>query len=311
MSRPHLKHPLLTALLASIPALLLQTGCSVITASQKAEVAAFAKVSAQYGTLPGEPIRAYGQAIRFDRLMIVSSRNFESETSRNDAWIHIGKALEMEAGFNSVANQADAALGILDDYSSLLTRLSSDQFTSALDQGTRDLGAALDKGIATYNRTFGKSLSPVGATLAAGIRGAGGIFVRIQQARLLKEAVLAADPMVTALSLDIRRLMESRIKERLTNAQERLGDDFKTAAQRRGSLPLETIQQVAHQLEANQAALRLADSAAKAAEHLAESHRKLAVLVRKRQSLRQRIEDIQSLAEEIKAARKIRSDLSR
>lgn len=117
--------------------------------------------------------------------------------------------------------------------------------------------------------------------------------------------------MVTTLSLDIRHLMESRLKERLTNAEERLGDDFKTAAQRRGSLPLETIQQVAHQLEANQAALRLADSAAKAAEHLAESHRKLAVLIRKRQSIRQRIEDIQSLADEIKAARKIRSDLSR
>ena len=144
MNHPHRHHPLHTALLASIPALLLPTGCSVITPSQKAEVAAFAKVSAQYGTLPGEPIRAYGQSIRFDRLMIVSSRNFESETSRNEAWIQVGKALEMETGFNSVANQADAALGILDDYSSLLTRLSSDQFTSALDPGSRDLGTALE-----------------------------------------------------------------------------------------------------------------------------------------------------------------------
>ena len=298
-------------LLATLPVLAFQTGCAVITKSQKAEVASFAKVAANYGTLPGDSIRVYAEAARFNWLVNVSARNFESETARTDGWTAIGKALEVETSFKAAAGQADAALDILDDYSALLTRLSSDESTAALDKSTRDLGASIDKGIKTYNKTFGKDLSLIGGTVAAGIQGAGGLFIRFRQARLLKDTVLAADPVVASLSQDISTLMHSKVKGYLTNVNDQLENNFKVAAQRSGHLPLETIQQVARRVESTHAGQALAESAAKAADHLASSHHQLAQIVQKRQSLKQSIEEIQVAADEIKAAQKIRKDLSK
>lgn len=59
-----------------------RVGCAVLTKSQVKEVKAFAEVSQKYGTLPGEPIRAYGHIVRTDRILNVSARDFSEEDAR-------------------------------------------------------------------------------------------------------------------------------------------------------------------------------------------------------------------------------------
>lgn len=292
----------------------LQPGCAVITKSQRAEVAAFARVASNYGTLPGEPIRSYGHATRFDRLLNVSARDFQSESARTNAWVEIAKAVEMDKKFDEAARQADAALDVLDQYVEILTLLSSDEFTDALDKSAKELGGSVDKGIKTYNKAFlvpkgKKELAPVGATVAAAVRGAGGIYIRFRQARLLKNAVVTADPVVAALSHDIAALMRDKVKPFLTQANERLGDDFKNAARQAKDLPFGTIQEVALQVERSQNAFQLAEAAAKASESLAASHKKLAVELASRRSIKDRIQEIQVLADEIKAAQKLQKSM--
>jgi hypothetical protein len=299
-----------------LPLAALQPGCAVLTKSQRAEVAAFAKVASNYGTLPGEPIRSYGQATRFDRLLNVSARDFQSESARTNAWAEIARAIETDRKFDEAARQADAALDVLDQYVEILILLSSDQFTDALDKSARELGASLDKGIKTYNQTFllpagRKEMALVGATVAAAGRGAGGIYLRHRQAKLLKNAVITADPMVTVLSHDIATLMRNKVKPYLTQAGERLGDDFKNAARQARDLPLATIQEVALQVERTQNAFKLAEAAAQAAESLAASHKTLAAELTARKSIKDRIQEIQALADEIKAAQKLQKDLKR
>jgi hypothetical protein len=299
-----------------LPLAALLPGCAVITKSQRAEVAAFAKVASNYGTLPGDPIRSYGHATRFDRLLNVSARDFQSESARTNAWAEIAKAIEVDKKFGDAARQADAALDVLDQYAEILTLLSSDEFTDALDKSAKELGASVDKGIKSYNKAFlipkgQKELAPIGATVAAAVRGAGGIYIRYRQAKLLKNAVVTADPVVTALSLDITALMRDKVKPYLTQANERLGDDFKNAARQARDLPLGTIQEVALQVERTQNGFHLAEAAAKASESLAAGHKKLAVELTSRRSIKDRIQEIQVLADEIKAAQKLQKALSK
>jgi hypothetical protein len=204
---------------------------------------------------------------------------------------------------------------VLDQYVEILTLLSSDEFTDALDKSAKELGASVDKGINTYNKTFlapkGKTeLVPIGATVAAAVRGAGGIYIRYRQAKLLKNAVVTADPVVTTLAHDITSLMRDKVKPYLTQANDRLGDDFKNAARQAKDLPLGTIQEVALQVERTQNALQLAEAAAKSSESLAASHKKLASELTSRKSIKDRIQEIQVLADEIKAAQKLRKELT-
>ncbi|MSU33756.1 MAG: hypothetical protein EXS36_01315 [Pedosphaera sp.] len=294
----------------------LQPSCAVITKSQRAEVAAFAKVASNYGTLPGEPIRSYGHATRFDRLLNVSAHDFQSESARTNAWAEIAKAIETDKKFDEAARQADAALDVLDQYVEILTLLSSDEFTDALDKSAKELGASVDKGIKSYNQTFlvpkgQKELAPVGATVAAAVQGAGGIYIRYRQAKLLKNAVVTANPVVAALTHNIAGLMRDKVKPYLTQANERLGDDFKNAARQAKDLPFGTIQEVAFQVERSQNAFQLAEAAAKASESLAASHKKLAAELTSRKSIEDRIQEIQALADEIKAAQKLQKALSK
>ena len=105
--------------------------------------------------------------------------------------------------------------------------------------------------------------------------------------------------------------MRDKVKPYLTQANERLGDDFKNAARQAKDLPLGTIQEVALNVERSENAFQLAEAAAKASESLAASHKKLAAELTSRKSIKDRIQEIQVLADEIKAAQKLQKTLSK
>ena len=65
--------------------LLLSTGCAVLTKSQVKEVQAFAVVAKEYGALPGDPIRVYGEAVRSDRILSVATRDFSTDKALDKA----------------------------------------------------------------------------------------------------------------------------------------------------------------------------------------------------------------------------------
>jgi len=304
-----LKHiPLTLALvLAGLLSIAVQSGCAVLTQSQVDEVAAFAKATHHYGTLPGEPIRIYGKVARLDRMLIVSSRNFTDEDARKKAWDEIEKAYQVEPAFREAGSQADQALSVLDTYVSLLSTLTSDEFNVSLDKSATELSESLDKAIKTYNGAFRTpkqkaELKPIGATVAQAVAGAGGIFIRYRQAQLLKQHVREGDPLVATLMGDVQELVLQVVKPHLERLRGRLKDDFTTAAQRAEKLPLATVVTTAEAMENLEKASQLCDAAAGSAKRYAQAHAKLAQALTERRHLKQRIEEIQVLADEIKAA---------
>jgi hypothetical protein len=243
-------------------------------------------------------------------MLIVSSRNFSDEQAREKAWEEIKKASHVTPAFEEAASQADQALSVLDTYVNLLSTLTSDEFSDSLEKGATELGKSLDKGIKTYNDAFRTpkqkaELKPVGAAVAQAVAGGGGIFIRYRQAQLLKQHVKEADPLVATLMGDVQELVLQVVKPHLERLRERLQADFTTAAQRAEKLPLATVVAIAEAMENLEKASKLCDAAAGSAKRYTQAHAKLAQALSERRHLKQRIEEIQVLADEIKAALKV------
>lgn len=296
--------------------LLLSSGCAVLTKSQVKEVKAFAEVSKEYGTLPGEPIRTYGHILRANRIMNVSARDFSDEDARQQGWSELQKANAFDQAYASASEEADAALEVLDTYSELLLTLSSDEFTDSLDASAKSMGEAFDKSVKKYNEAFrkpnGKSeFGLIGGPIAAGIRGGAGIWLRHRQAKYLKKYVTGAQPVVLALTAHVQDLMTNTVMGDLTTLESRLKQDFATAAGRAKRFSYETVESVADaQMQITQSR-ELCESAAQSAQRFADAHTKLIEKLSRRQTLKTRIEEIKTMATEIKKAQKIQKQLKK
>lgn len=306
----------LAALLLALPVV---AGCAVLTKSQVRAVAAFAGATADYGTLPGEPLRIYARVLAADRLLQVSTMDFSAPGAIDRGWVQIGRALAVEAEFAQLGDRADRSLDVLDTYAELLGALSADDYTEALDASATRLAQQLDRGIRTYNdRVRGPAgrepLKLIGGTVAAVVRGGGGLFIRHRQAELLKEYVAAAHPVVEALTREVEDLMVGEgaspgVKPRLATLRDRLGDDFKTAAVRARRLPLFTITSTAETLRAIDSGERIAVAAAAASRRYREAHARLRTELAERRTITGLIEEIEALSIEIKLAQKLRKRL--
>jgi hypothetical protein len=314
LSYPRTKPARVGLLLAGTALAIFLCGCAVLTKSQFTATASFARATTNYTVLPGGAILSYAEVNRFNRLLDVSAGDFQDDTARQRAWTNILKALKVEGDFKAVADHADAALGILDRYSALLTLLSSDVFTDALETDAAALGKSVDADIAAYNANFrqGKDdLKPAGSIVAAVVRGGGGIFLRARQARLLRDTVANAAPTIELLTAEVSDLMLVKVKPVLVLAEDRLGDSFQTAAQRSPTLPLSTVTATADTVARIHTAEQLCGAAAKLARRYAAAHGKLAGELTRRKTLKGRIEEIQMLADEIKAAQTLKNSLDK
>jgi hypothetical protein len=292
------------------------------------EVASFAKATENYGTLPGEPMRVYATVDAATRLLDVSGSIFSDPRAVEGAWGEIARAHAVKGQFTDLAAQADQALAILDTYSQLLTTLSSDEFTNALDKSATELGKALDKDIKQYNETFRdpqkkEALGLIGSTAAAAVRGGGGLYIRYRQARLLKEHVTAADPVIAAVTSDVRELITKKpdqqedpswgLRYALGDLRDRLRQAFFKAANRApaASLPASTMILVGCNVADLDSAEKLCDAAARSADQYAKAHAKLRAQLMKRRDLKDHIAEIQVLAREVQAAEKLKKSLEK
>ena len=164
--------------------------------------------------------------------------------------------------------------------------------------------------VATLEFRQGKdALKPLGAIVAATVRGGGGINLRARQARLLRDTVTNAAPVIGLLTAEVSDLMLVKVKPVLGLAEDRLGDSFQTAAQRSPTLQLSTVAATADTVARIHTAEQLCDAAAKSARRYAAAHEKLAGELTRRKTLEGPIEEIQMLADEIKAAQKLKNSL--
>jgi hypothetical protein len=297
------------ALTFALLAIALLSGCAVLTSSQVKEVGRFAEATQGYGALPGAVISMYGKVAEENRLLAVTGYTFRpgDETAAR-ALKDMKSARQRHREFNAAANQADEALEILNLYASALTILTSDDFNTSLDESATAVGKSLDKAIAAYNDSYQKDFSLIGSAAAQIVRGAAGIYLRYKQTVLLKEYVGLADPLIEALTKDVEDMIQNKVSPHLKDLMTRVEREFINSANHHGRLDLSSvvrINQIFYRLERAES---LADAAVSSAKRYREAHRALKEALSKKQDLKGVVEQITVLADEVKAARKLKKN---
>lgn len=294
----------LTAVLLAITLL---SGCAVLTPSQVKEVERFAQATQGYGALPGAVISMYGEGAEENRLLAVTGYTFRpGEKTADQALQDMKSARQRRQEFTAAAKRADEALEILNIYAAALTILTSDDFTASLDESATAVGKSLDRAISVYNDSYDKKFSMIGSAAAQVVRGAGGIYLRYKQTVLLKEYVERADPVIEVLTKDVEDIIQDKVSPNLKDLTARVEREFINSANHHVRLDLSTvvrINQIFYRLEGAEG---LAGAAVSSAKRYREAHRALKEALKKKQDLKGVIEQITVLAEEVKAARKLK-----
>jgi hypothetical protein len=308
----HSDHKSVIGILAiAVAGSFLTSGCALLTKSEVQEVKAFANATKNYGTLPGGAIKAYGDISRNDRELEASARTFKSGKIAEQVRTNLEKSREADQAFAAAAERADKALSVLNTYSDCLSALSSDTYTDDLGQSASNLGKSLDQAVGAYNKSFGGNFGTFGAIVAGAIRAGGGIYIRHKQVTYLRDFIAAADAkMIPALTRDIRNLMQNNVRPNLTALKTRLDQDFDIAATHGETLPLETIHTINEWYDDLKKADQLAAAATTSANTYRVAHAKLAAAFAKKTDLQGVSDEIQTLIAEIKAAQKIKDDLT-
>lgn len=309
--------------------LVVTCGCSVLTKSQVKEVTKFATAAKGYDELPGTIIAEHVK-VRKSRRVMSAAYTFSGDKAVKE----IENALQQEKELGKRGQEADAALNVLKEYGELLVKLTADEYNDSLQASSETLAKNIDNGISEYNKKTGKSLNLFGAGVAAIVRGIGGIYVKSEQQKALKQAVISADPIVESLTAHLQELVCYYLNEEqmrqlklqsvtvqgakltagqlLSSERKDLIDDYgKFSGRFEGKQPPNLPLLVADEIDAIDTAVVLAGEAIKAAGSYRAAHAKLAATVSKKEDLGDVIEEVQVLADEVKTAQKLKKKLDK
>lgn len=283
------------------------SGCAVLTENQINAVNEFAKVSENYGATLSNGIKAWA-----DFSLAVSAVEAANMESDDDIVKHVKKSFQEYDEKYELAQKAVDSLKVLEDYSELLEKLSSDDYTKALDEEAKNLGEELDSGIELYNEHYGGSISTFGSKVTGIIRGIGGIYIRAKQAEALKVAVADAEPAIETLTQNIVNItnnieggiedeidiFESQSRYKLKTAQT-VEYEYKGETKKRKDVPdISSFLKAYEIIHQSREALNVAQNTRQTAIKYNEVHKELV------KSTQQKIEDVDDLKVLIKALKK-------
>ena len=296
------------------------SGCAVLTTSQVKEVESFARITKEYTELPGALAESYGVLLRNNKLLSVSRYEYGKVGARGGvdtgkstkAWQELEEAYRLEVDFNETGKRMDAALGILKDYSAILSSLVSDEFTTALDESAGKLGNSMDKAIEAYNKSYSpaKPLVKVGGNIGLVIRAAGGVYIRHRQDEIFREIIEKANPLIEGLMDEVAMIASEKFKPALSNYETNyLGSTFLSVANDSKRIDYATIMLVYEDLKRVKTTAILADQVAQSAHTYKRAHGQLARNIRQPVDLKNLIEEVGTLEKEIQAAQKVKKSI--
>ncbi len=298
-------------LTAALPLSLAFAGCSVLTDAQVGAVHQFAHATKGFSASPAAVMEAYA-TVRGERGVLVAS----TMSDPTSALKTLEEGVRQEERLRKQASEATAALRVLDNYSDLLTVLSSDKFTDELKNQSLALGAALDQDVATLNKLTNGSTRSFGDLVAGIVRAGGGILIRHVQQRALYEAVTNAQGVVIQATRSVEDLMavyvtppDSNLFTRESQEIEETFPLMQSVATHRWDLP--TLDRVQSALRSSERGLALAKACAAAAARYRQAHAKLVEAITKGSDPSSLIAEINALAQQIRAGEEVREELRR
>lgn len=302
-------------------------GCAVLTQSQVGEVSKFANAAKNYSDLPGAVMTAHTD-LRTKRVLL----RVTTVTDGKNSITAIQDNIDFNKRIMDRAKGANEALGVLKNYADLLVQLTSDTYTNSLQGSAESLGTEIDNGIRAYNNATNSNLSTFGSYVAAAVRGLGGLYIKHEQTKALKEAVEKADPVINKMITNVERLLflyftedeaknfakelkielpkDTKTDGLITSEVNQIKDIYTTIVPRYGGKqPLDVVTYVTTGMIAGDEDLQLAKKTIKAAEAYRDAHSKLAENLKNKEDIATMIKEVQVLVDEVKAAQALKKKL--
>ena len=194
-----------------IPILL--SGCAVLSNSQLQNINTFATATKNYTGFPGEVVKQ-GQQLQYNNNILEASVLPDSGLIIQS----LTKSKEQYKKGLDFSKKMDLSLRLIQDYTALLVKLTSDSYTNDLGENTTELCGSLNNAVALFNSGFSTQIPPnVGEGISSIINIVGNRIIKNKQAKALKKFIPIADTLiqvtkdklVEALDDDLKNLIEN------------------------------------------------------------------------------------------------------
>jgi hypothetical protein len=286
------------------------SGCAVLTGSQVKNINAFAATAKSYSAFPSAILRQRADFHLHSELVVAS------QFTDPDAIDHrLDAARKNYNGAVQMSSKFDLSLQLIQQYSGLLTKLSSEQYITDLSSPTASLGENLSSLVTIYNSKVKDTLpASLGSSISKVVLLIGKTLTRHKQTAALKEFVLAADTLVQVTTRNLTTVLDG---ESFTDAkgntfptlQSLLATekDFFIQSYRRvvfgdnARINYESIKFYYDELTTYDNTELARQAIVQAAKSLAKAHAQLAINVREKKDLKDIITQTQQLITEVQS----------
>lgn len=300
--------------------LFIVSGCAVLTKSQVQAVNEFASATQGFSTYPESVLTSYIEIREEGKIFKLATDTYTESNDIERAWDDITEAHQYSKELRNQSKQLHDAIKILDTYAELLKCLSSDSFTEELEKSAVQFGNALDDGVKKYNENFQKEIKPIGSYPAIVFRAIGGIYIRYQQAKLLKYYIQSADEIIINITKDVEALLNEfviesgGVKGNLQAEFDKLRGLFivegmQEVENNSQQLRWETVNRISEMIKKIEETKELAEACIKSASNYRAAHNKLNQTLSQKRTIERSLPEIQTLISELSAAMKLKKSL--
>lgn len=277
---------------------LIFSNCATLTKSQIESVNHFAKTSEDFSDYPSKIMEEMAE--------IRTKRGIYYANTLSDPKLHLNELdniFEQSLFDQSALKKIDVTFKIIDKYAQSLALLSSDKYGTDLEEYSGKFGIGIDTLIAIYNRLEGTTKLPVGIGKAVGqlFVFSGKQYIRIKQGKEIKKFVFFADTLVNVMTNNLLEyLKSSAINEQIEGEEREITRNYLSYLQHHPNATIENDQDYIELKESIVAVKELQQLTIQATIKLKKAHAKLLENLQQKKKLKDAIEEIQVLYEDIK-----------
>jgi hypothetical protein len=196
--------------------LILAAGCQTISRQQRATVNRFAEKTAEFSATPAAMLEELSS--------IRESRGIYYASSFSDPVLHLAELdhiIREKAMDEKWSGKAGTAFRVLENYAEGLKQLSDNKPLQKTEDHFASFGKDLKKLISIYNEEAGVDKVPegIGKLFTQSAEVTANAFLAKRQARALRECVVKADTLVSALCTEMAGVLRSEGIDRLIDAE--------------------------------------------------------------------------------------------
>ncbi|MES2063530.1 MAG: hypothetical protein V4456_16500 [Bacteroidota bacterium] len=177
-------------------AIMCLSACASLSKSQLNEVNGFGRLTKNFSAYPSKVVSSYNQA--HQQIELYRANSLPTPDAHFEA---ILQANRFKQKSDLITPKIDLSLQIINQYAQALIALTADQHVAALDTASTGLGKHIEGLVDQYNALETEHPLPSGAGGVIGklVSFGGGVYIRARQAKIVRQLVPEADPVIGIL----------------------------------------------------------------------------------------------------------------